>query len=424
MQQLSSILENLNDGANVIGQQIESKVLLKLRTAVSKDKNRFIDDNFNLDLTYITNRIIAMGFPSYDPLESTFRNTRSEVKKFLDHFHKDHYLIINLTEKSYDSTFFGGRVEHLGWWDHHSPGLGLLLYAIQRMHTFLNLDPLNVVAVHCAAGRGRTGTLICSYLISTLMYENQLNSALNLFASQRSSTGEGLRVPSQIRYVDYVNQLATRTRDIGLVQNPVPLMLKAIIMKPIPKVSSEWSPIIEILNVTRPLQPVLLLSTKDNDSFKITFKPTDPAAFINLQDLFVCGDILIRVYLGSNHLFSKEIFNVILDKPSFRFDSFCLDLGKSQLDEANEMLKNDLYPSDFSIRLIFGPCQFSMQNNLNQSQAVQPQPQPQPQQQQQQQQHNQYNNNEDNNQYGNIEEENLNINKENNLPIDNGYDTL
>jgi len=36
----------------------------KMRNLVSKEKRRFKDEKYDLDLTYINDKIIAMGFPS------------------------------------------------------------------------------------------------------------------------------------------------------------------------------------------------------------------------------------------------------------------------------------------------------------------------------------------------------------------------
>ncbi len=61
-----------------------------IRHVVSKKKKRFIDDDFDLDLTYVTDRIIAMGFPSAG-FEGAFRNPVEEVKQFFKEKHHDHY---------------------------------------------------------------------------------------------------------------------------------------------------------------------------------------------------------------------------------------------------------------------------------------------------------------------------------------------
>lgn len=42
-----------------------------LRELVSQDKVRYIDNDYNLDLTYITPRIVAMAYPA-EGLESMF----------------------------------------------------------------------------------------------------------------------------------------------------------------------------------------------------------------------------------------------------------------------------------------------------------------------------------------------------------------
>ncbi len=63
-------------------------MLQNIRTFVSKKKNRHIQGSFNLDLSYITPRIIAMGYPSMG-LESTYRNHGADVAAFLDQFHPE-----------------------------------------------------------------------------------------------------------------------------------------------------------------------------------------------------------------------------------------------------------------------------------------------------------------------------------------------
>lgn len=50
----------------------------------------------------------------------------------------------------------------------------------------------NVVVIHCLAGKGRTGTVICCYLLYSGRFNN-VNDALNYYGKKRFH-GEGLSV--------------------------------------------------------------------------------------------------------------------------------------------------------------------------------------------------------------------------------------
>lgn len=80
-----------------------------------------------------------------------------------------------------------------------------------------------VAVVHCKAGKGRSGTVSCSYLISQEGWQKE--KALQRFTDRRMRVGfgQGVSIPSQLRYVDYVdrwtNKLAKR-----YVERPIEIL--------------------------------------------------------------------------------------------------------------------------------------------------------------------------------------------------------
>lgn len=50
--------------------------------------------------------------------------------------------------------------------DHHPPPLSLIPMVVADMTAWFADDPQNVVVIHCKAGKGRSGTLACCYLVS------------------------------------------------------------------------------------------------------------------------------------------------------------------------------------------------------------------------------------------------------------------
>lgn len=173
-----------------------------LQRRVSRAKRRFVEDGFDLDLTYVTDRVIAMGFPSVG-LEQLYRNPRHEVARLLHARHPGRHKVYNLCSepgRRYPNTVFHGtfccpvvivrvgarcmpRVACGTWWaahlalvcsvhtrpftataccpfpDHGVPSLQLMYWACEDMARFLARDPENVVAIHCKVNRtvGRAG---------------------------------------------------------------------------------------------------------------------------------------------------------------------------------------------------------------------------------------------------------------------------
>ncbi len=63
-----------------------------------------------------------------------------------------------------------------------------------------------VAIVHCKAGKGRSGTIACSYLISEESWT--VEDALHRFTARRmrSGFGAGVSIPSQLRWIGYVKR--------------------------------------------------------------------------------------------------------------------------------------------------------------------------------------------------------------------------
>lgn len=68
--------------------------------------------------------------------------------------------------------------------------------------SYLLNNKSNFAAIHCKAGKGRTGSMICAYLIFSGI-ANNVKQALSLYAERRSEKLKGVTVPSQIRYLQH-----------------------------------------------------------------------------------------------------------------------------------------------------------------------------------------------------------------------------
>merc|ERR1711977_130520 len=174
-------------------------------------------DGFDLDLTYVTPRIIAMGIPSVD-YQKVYRNRIEDVERFLETRHSTNYKVYNLCSEmrnTYAMTRFGGRFERFPFDDHSPPPLGLLYYFCESAHEWLSSHKEHVIAVHCKAGKGRTGTCISAYFLYARLYRTPAE-AMAAYGSARTKNRKGVTIPSQRRFVEYFGHCCERRHVVDL----------------------------------------------------------------------------------------------------------------------------------------------------------------------------------------------------------------
>nr|XP_019962539.1 PREDICTED: tensin-3 [Paralichthys olivaceus] len=243
-----------------------------------------MEEGYELDLTYITERIIAVSFPR-GCTEEIYSHNLKDVTRMLKSKHADNYLIINLSERRHDLSKMNPKTLDTGWPDLHAPPLDKICTICKAMEGWLNADPLHVAVIHCRGGKGRIGVVISSFVHFTDVSASA-DQALDRFAMRKyyDDKVSALMTPSQKRYVWILNSLLSGSMKI----NASPLFLHCVILHGIPN--------FDATGVCRPY---------------------------------------IRVYQGMQAVYSSGIYHI---GPGHR-DRVCITLAPAQLLKGDIMIK-------------------------------------------------------------------------------------
>ena len=313
-----------------------------VKSLVSKKKNRFCYDGFDLDLSYITERIIAMGMPS-SKLEGLYRNSMDEVQKFLNTRHPLHYKVYNLCEeKDYPKNSFY-KQDIFPFKDHEAPPLNLMKSFCEDAKKFLDEDNKNIVAIHCKAGKGRTGTMICCLLMYMNIFETSKES-LYYYGIMRVENGKGVTIPSQIRYVNYFEQILKEK-----MPHPIKFKKKLITkvrMFTLPMFGKSITPYFKIKNNGEKYK---------SEKKKSDFKKEDIFALIDFdieKGFLVQGDVNIIFY--RNILLKKQkIFKFWFNTNFIPNDCNIYQFKKDEIDKACKDKQCKYFSPSFKIEVHF-----------------------------------------------------------------------
>jgi len=221
--------------------------------------------------------------------------------------------------------------------DHNAPPVQLILDFIADAEQFLNQHEDNVIAVHCKAGKGRTGVMV-SCLLLHLGVVGTADEAMQYFGEQRTSDGHAVMIPSQKRYIRYYE----RVKKNGLPA-PRPLILSHIKMVTVPS-----------FDVGGGCDPYLIVMVG-----KESFKTSPPSSHLKREeevdiDCHVRVDQHAKIILMDYDFHSSDDYMChFWVTPEFVDDSLTLILGKDELDGAVKDTRNVHFKPEFQLQLFF-----------------------------------------------------------------------
>ncbi|XP_068252100.1 tensin-3 isoform X5 [Nyctibius grandis] len=305
----------------------------------SADFDHIMEEGYELDLTYITERIIAVSFPASCSEETYFHNLQ-DVTRMLKSKHGDNYLVLNLSEKRYDLAKLNPKIMDVGWPDLHAPPLDKVCTICKAMESWLNSDPQHVVVIHCRGGKGRIGVVISSYMHFTNVSASA-DQALDRFAMKKffDDKVSALMQPSQRRYVQFLSGLLSGS----VKMNATPLFLHYVILHGIPSFDAGGAcrPFLKLYQAMQPVYTSGIYSIGPENQSRICIA-IDPAQLLK-------GDIMLKCYHKKYRSATRDVI-FRLQFHTGAIQGHGLVFGKEDLDNANKDVR---FPDYGKVELVF-----------------------------------------------------------------------
>ncbi|XP_049986546.1 tensin-2 [Alexandromys fortis] len=308
-----------------------------------------MERRWDLDLTYVTERILAAAFPAR-PDEQRHRAHLRELAHVLQSKHRDKYLLFNLSEKRHDLTRLNPKVQDFGWPELHAPPLDKLCSICKAMETWLSADPQHVVVLYCKGSKGKLGVIVSAYMhyskISAGADQALATLTMRKFCEDKVATE---LQPSQRRYVSYFSGLLSGS--IGMNSSPLFLHYVFVPMLPAFEPNTGFQPFLKIY------QSMQLVYT--SGVYHIA-GPGPQQLCISLEPaLLLKGDVMVTCYhKGGQGTDRTLVFRVQFHTCTIHGSR--LAFPKDQLDEA---WADERFPFQASVEFVFSSSPEKIKGN-------------------------------------------------------------
>ena len=217
------------------------------------------------------------------------------------------------------------------------------------MEEYLNSDEENVVAIHCKAGKGRTGMMISSFLMYFKL-ATSADEAMCLFEMERTHDWKGVTIPSQRRYVHYYE---------GILHSADPRQVPIQIYHVTQLRVLHWPSKHMTSNLQYDIRVMIHEKLSEWSEYRVAggkcldtmYNPVSQCLALPCSDeLIVRGDVKITFNTGSTRLLSAWFHTGFVYRSSLRFD-------KSDLDKVCKDTKHKKFPATLAMEIMFEPAE-------------------------------------------------------------------
>uniref|UniRef100_T1IXC8 Tensin n=1 Tax=Strigamia maritima TaxID=126957 RepID=T1IXC8_STRMM len=320
--------------------------------------DRSAGDILEMDIIYITERVIVMTFPLVGN-EKIYRENLREVTQMLNIKHGDKYMVFNLSERRYDLTRLNKNVMDFGWPDRLAPPLERICSICKSMDSWLNSDPQHIVVLHSKGGKERVGIVTEAYRHYSSICAST-DQALDRFAMKRYYDDKigNLSQPSQKRYIKYFSGLLSGAIRI----NSSPLYLHHVVITGVPNYDGKGG-CKAFLKVYQGMNQMY-----STGIYNITSNMG--RVFIPLEvPLQLRGDIMLKCYHKARSTTREVIFRCQFH--TCAISDHVLTLAKEELDDASQ---DKRFPADGRVEIKFSSGSEHFQGNWSRNGYEMPHP--------------------------------------------------